>query len=118
MRSYLRRIATKARRALNVLAIAACCCHADPSPLSNDGSPNASVPVALERVGAPMVHVRVLRLAYPAEGVVEERRRCIAESARDFDAERDEYGVVVLEHLVELRDVVPRGPLVCLTLVR
>ena len=79
MRSYLRRIATKARRALNVLAIAACSCHADPSPLSNDGSPNASVPIALERAGAPMVHVRVLRLAYPAEGVVEERRRCIAE---------------------------------------
>ena len=44
MRSYLRRIAIEARRALNVLAIAACCCHADPSPLSNDGSPNASVP--------------------------------------------------------------------------
>ena len=68
MRSYLRRIATKARRALNVLAIAACSCHADPSPLSNDGSPNASVPVALERAGAPVVHVKVLRLAYPAEG--------------------------------------------------
>ena len=65
-----------------------------------------------------MVHVRVLRLAYPAEGVVEERRRCIAKSTRDFDAERDEDGVVVPEHLVELRDVVPRGPLVCLTLVR
>ena len=55
MRSYLRRIATKTRRALNVLAIAACCCHADPSPLSNDGSPNASVPVALERAGALVV---------------------------------------------------------------
>ena len=118
MRSYLRRIATEARCALSVLAITACCCHADPSPLSNDGSPNASVPIALERAGAPMVRVRVLRLAYPAEGVVEERRRCIAEFARDFDAKRDEDGVVVPEHLVELRDVVPRGPLVCLTLVR
>ena len=114
MRSYLRRIATKTRRALNVLAIAACCCHADPSPLSNDGSPYASVPIALERAGAPVVHVRVLRLAYPVEGVVEERRRCIAESARDFDAKRDEDGVVVPKHLVELRYVVPRGPLVCL----
>ena len=118
MRSYLRRIATKARRALNVLAIAACSCHADPSPLSNDGSPNASVPIALERAGAPMVHVRVLRLAYPAKGVVEERRCRITKSARDLDAERDEDGVVVPKHLVELRDVVPRGPLVCLTLVR
>ena len=81
MRSYLRRIATKPRRALNVLAITACRCHADPSPLSDDGSPNASVPVALERAGVPTVHFRVLRLAYLAEGVVEERRRCIAESA-------------------------------------
>ena len=82
-----------------------CCCHADSSPLSNDGSPHASVPIALERAGAPVVHVRVLRLAYPAKGVVEERRCRITKSARDLDAERDEDGVVVPKHLVELRDV-------------
>ena len=43
MRSYLRRIATKPRRALDVRAITACRCHADPSSLLDDGSPNASV---------------------------------------------------------------------------
>ena len=52
-----------------------------------------------------MVHVRVLRLAYPTKGVVEERRCRITKSARDLDAERDEDGVVVPKHLVELRDV-------------
>ena len=50
----------------------------------------------------PMVHVKVLRLAYPAKGVVEERRCRITKSARDLDAERDEDGVVVPKHLVEL----------------
>ena len=57
-------------------------------------------------------------MANPAKGVVEEPRRRVAKSAGDFDAEWDEDGVVVPEHLVELRDVVPRGSLVCLPLVR